>query len=142
MTLCGFAGGLDGAPGFASAGFAGVCGQFAVQGAEEALLCGDEAGGSGDCAKAARPEIEKMNTRAKIWGRTEKFSLLTRTLILSRASGRAALESLAVSLSDISSAGETELMPSSDEPQARYWTTRVSVVVCVSVPEVAVMVTM
>src|SRR6266446_7300332 len=83
MTLCCFAGGLDGVPGFAGAGFAGVCGQFAVQGA--ALLCGEEPAGSGDCAKAGSPEIEKTNARTKIWGRTERILLSCRNFILPHA---------------------------------------------------------
>src|SRR6266478_3186905 len=110
MTLCGFAGGLDGVPGFAGAGFAGVCGQFAVQGAEEALLCGDEAGGSGDCAKAARPEIEKMNTRAKIWGRTDRILLVVAISFYRMLAASTGSESALLTVSDISG-GEKRCPP-------------------------------
>ena len=75
MTLCGFAGGLAGEPGFAVGGLAGVCGQFAVQGAGAGLLWGEEPAGPGDCANADGPAVKKTNAKAKILGRTEGILL-------------------------------------------------------------------
>lgn len=73
--MCGFAEGLAGESGFAVAGLAGACGQFAVQGAGVALLCGEAPAGSGGCAEADSPAVKKTNAKAKILGRSEEILL-------------------------------------------------------------------
>jgi len=66
--------GLAGESGVAVAGLAGVCGQFAAQGAGAGLVCGAELAGSVDCAEADSPAVRKTSTKARMARRTEGLS--------------------------------------------------------------------
>ena len=65
-TLCGLAGGLAGESGVAVAGLAGVCGQFAVQGAGAVLVCDVALAESVDCAEADSPAVENTSRKTRM----------------------------------------------------------------------------